>query len=632
MINPLTYIKIIGEMIKKNFKVLIRSKSSALIILLGPFLIIFLIGVAFNTTNLHGIRVAIYAEDTSNPVLDQIKTSLKDNDFAITETATEDECINMVKSGGAHICMSFPGSLTKDSLSRQIIFHVDYSKVNLVFTILNVITNEVKDISTDLSVEYTRLLIEQMNRTGAEIEEKSSLVADLSDNAQQMKENLQALSAELNGINVSSKELGLSDTASYISQSQSQIDEFSAITEETTASGLELLDSLDTYIASFKSDLDAQITTVEDFQSKVDTYETLACAFDFSAVEGLSFDPCSDLESIASSLNDTVTEAQSLGSQFDEIQSQLDDVRSQLETAQEEQSTILSTAQSNLDSLQSQLDSSSTKIDEMSDKKDAIASDIDSLVAMLDENIATIDDVQSSIGNISDQLKNGDLEDPEHIVNPILTQIKPILEKKTYLDYTMPALVVLIIMFMSILLSSTIVMTEKGSRAYFRNYITPIPDLSFLISIYLTNIIIVLIQASILLVIAQVAFGVSIFSNIVPIAVAVLIISSIFILLGMCIGYLFVSEETATLASISASSIFLLFSSFLIPIESLSKTIAAVAMYNPFVLAEGVLRQLIIFGNGLSSAGNDLYVMILYVFVLAAVLYVCEAIDKRRFH
>ncbi len=632
MINPFTYLKIIEEMIKKNFKVLIRSKSSALVILLGPFLIIFLIGAAFNTTSLHGIRVAIYAEDPSNSVLDQIKTSLKDNDFAITETASEDQCITMVKSGGAHICISFPGSLTKDSFSRQIIFHVDYSKVNLVFTILNVITNQVKDISTDLSVEYTRLLIEQMNKTGAEIEQKSSLVGSLSDNAKQMKENLQTLSLELNGINVSTQEFGLSDTAFYISQSQSQIDQFSTITEETTTNGLDLLDSLSTYITSFKSDLETQITTVEGFQSTVDTYETLACAFDFSQVSGLTFDPCSDLESVASSLNDTVVQAQSLGSQFDDIQSQLDSVKSQLESAQQEQSTILSTAQTNLQSLQTQLNSSSTKISEMSDKKDAIASDIDSLVSMLDENIATIADVQSSIGNISSQLKNGDLEDPEHIVNPILTQIKPILEKKSYLDYTMPALVVLIIMFMSILLSSTIVMTEKGSRAYFRNYITPIPDLLFLMSIYITNLIIVSIQASILLVIAQVAFGVSIFSNIIPIAIAVLIISSIFILLGMCIGYLFVSEETATLASISASSIFLLFSSFLIPIESLSETIAAVAVYNPFVLAEGVLRQLIIFGNGLASAGNDLFVLILYVFILAATLYVCEAIDKRRFH
>ncbi|MEK6920358.1 MAG: ABC transporter permease, partial [Nanoarchaeota archaeon] len=236
------------------------------------------------------------------------------------------------------------------------------------------------------------------------------------------------------------------------------------------------------------------------------------------------------------------------------------------------------------------------------------------------------------IEDLSTQLAEAQVGEAEQIVNPILTRIKPILEKKSYLDYTMPALVVLIIMFMSILLSSTIVMTEKESRAYFRNYITPIPDISFLISIFVTNLIVVFFQALILLVIAQLAFGVSILVNVVSILIAVLLIAAIFILLGMIIGYVFVSEETSTLASISLASIFLLFSSFLIPLESLSETIGSVAVYNPFVVSESVLRQLIIFGNPLFSAGEDVFLLLFYVFVLAGLVYVAELIDKRRIH
>ncbi len=149
--NPITYTQIIKEMVKKNFILLVRSRSSALVILLGPFFIIFLIGAAFNTTSLHNIRIGIYAEEQSN-ILDQITTSLIDNEFTVTETETEEECVNLVKSGGTHLCMSLPGSITEESLAREIIFHIDYSKVNLVFTILNVITGEVEEISNDLSV------------------------------------------------------------------------------------------------------------------------------------------------------------------------------------------------------------------------------------------------------------------------------------------------------------------------------------------------------------------------------------------------------------------------------------------------------------------------------------------------
>ncbi|MFA6888139.1 MAG: ABC transporter permease [Candidatus Woesearchaeota archaeon] len=618
------------EMIKKNFRVLIRSRSSALVILLGPFFIIFLIGAAFNTTSLHNIRVGIYTAE-ENEVLDEILTSLSDNEFIVVRSETEEDCVNLVKSGGAHLCMSFPGSMSEDSVAREIIFHVDYSKVNLVFTILNVISGEVDQISNDLSVEYTKMIIEQMNSTAAQIKEKSVMIADLANNAQEMKLNLELLSSELKGIEVSSSEFGLSDVDSYLAESNSQLDEFSSITSQTTSSGQEIIGGFETYIDSFEAELESQVSDIEEFQSTVNTYATIACSVDYSTISGLSFDPCSDLTSIQASLESAVTQADELGEQFDDIRDQLDDVNSQLATAESQQAEILSAAQTNLESLQSQLESSALKIDEMGAEKDSITTQLDALVTTLDENIAMISTVEQSISSMSDALANGEFGNAEDIVNPILTKIKPILEKKSYLDYTMPALVVLIIMFMSILLSSTIVMTEKESRSYFRNYIAPIPDYSFLISIFITNLIVVFIQAAIMLVIAQLAFNVSVFANLHNILIAVLVISSIFIMIGMCIGYLFVSEETATLASISLASIFLLFSSFLIPLESLSETIGSVAQYNPFVLSEAVLRQLIIFGNNLSLS-DEFLLLVLYVIVLGTLVYIAELIDKRRLH
>jgi ABC-type multidrug transport system permease subunit len=572
----------------------------------------------------------VYALDESD-VLDQIKASLKDNDFTVLQTTTEEECINLVKSGGAHLCMSLPGGITEESLAREIIFHVDYSKVNLVFTILNVITGEVEELSTDLSVEYTKMIIEEMNATATQISEKSSTIAEMANNARDMKQSLEELSAELKGITISSSAYGLSNVSNYVSESNEQIDEFGSITEETTSSGQEMLDEFDAYIVSFESELDSQVDAIEDFQSTVDSYTTLACSIDYSAVSGLTFNPCTDLTSIQTTLEDAVTSAESLKTQFDDIQDQLNQVADQLDTAQEQQDQILSSAKQNLQSLQSQLNQSASKINQMGTQRDSIVSQLDAMIALLDQNIATIDAVQQSVESMGDNLAQAEYNNAEDIVNPILTRIKPILEKKSYLDYTMPALVVLIVMFMSILLSSTIVMTEKESRAYFRNYIAPIPDYSFLISIFITNLVVVAVQALILLTIAQLAFGVSVFANVIYIIVAVLIISSIFIMIGMAIGYIFVSEETATLASISLASIFLLFSSFLIPLESLSETVSIIAQYNPFVLSESVLRQLIIFGTPLTLS-NEFLLLLLYIFILGAGVYIAELIDKRRLH
>lgn len=629
MQNPLAYIKIIGAMMQKNFRTILRSRSSALVILLGPFLIIFLIGLAFNTTGLHNIKIGMYIEE-SNEIVEEMKQSLENNDFAVKETETEEACIDAVKAGSVHLCMSVGGNLSQESIDREITFHVDYSKVNLVFTILNVITHEVEDISTDLSLEYATLLIEQMNSTAVEIHEKSALILELSNSAEEMKQSLEQLSTELGALEVNSSAFGISTIESQIASSSAQIEEFGSIAEETTASGMDILDDLESFITAFESELENQITTVEGFEETVSSYTSLACTFDFSDVEGLTFNPCIELQTVEDALDDAISQAESLGVQFDTITAQLDAVRDDLETALEDQQDILDSAEKNIASLSSQLKTSSTKIDQLGGQRDAIVGDLDTLVTTLDENIATIDAMQQSIEEISDNLARAEITKPEHLVNPIMTRIKPVLESKSYLDYTMPALLVLVVMFMSILLSSTIVITEKSSRAYFRNYITPVPDTFFLMSIYATSLSIVFVQSVVLLVIAQLAFGVAIFSNIVSIILALLLIASLFILIGMSLGYIFVSEETATLASISLASILLLFSSFLIPIESLSEPIGTIAAYSPFVLSESVLRQLLIFGNPITAAMNDFLLLLFYVLVGSVLLYLSEMVDKRR--
>ena len=77
-------IKELLTLILKNFRLLIRSRTSALIILLGPLLIIFLIGTAFNTTGLHNIRIATYA-DTYNEISEGLIDDLEKNDFFVSK-------------------------------------------------------------------------------------------------------------------------------------------------------------------------------------------------------------------------------------------------------------------------------------------------------------------------------------------------------------------------------------------------------------------------------------------------------------------------------------------------------------------------------------------------------------------
>ena len=90
--------------LKKNIKRLSRSKTSSLVILLGPLILILIIGLAFNTTGIRGITIGVYSngsDDFSNTLLEKFSGT----DFKAVEELTEEVCIENVRSGKNHVCI-----------------------------------------------------------------------------------------------------------------------------------------------------------------------------------------------------------------------------------------------------------------------------------------------------------------------------------------------------------------------------------------------------------------------------------------------------------------------------------------------------------------------------------------------
>ncbi len=112
-------------------------------------------------------------------------------------------------------------------------------------------------------------------------------------------------------------------------------------------------------------------------------------------------------------------------------------------------------------------------------------------------------------------------------------------------------------------------------------------------------------------------------------SLAIFIIASVFILLGMLIGYLFKTEETSTLAAISVSSILLFFSNTILPTESLPSAFREMIKYNPFVLSESIIKKILLFNADLGLVANSLYVLIGLFAILFVVGYISRELTKR---
>ncbi|MFT7616223.1 MAG: hypothetical protein ACI8Y7_001052, partial [Candidatus Woesearchaeota archaeon] len=114
---------------------------------------------------------------------------------------------------------------------------------------------------------------------------------------------------------------------------------------------------------------------------------------------------------------------------------------------------------------------------------------------------------------------------------------QPLIQKTATVYLLFPAILPILIIFISILFSNIIVLDEIYSSAQMRNFIMPIHDVFMLLGFYLTNVFVVVFQVSVLLVFAQFQLNIYVFANILSVGFVSMLLSSVFILLGMLLAY-----------------------------------------------------------------------------------------------
>ncbi len=520
--KTINFFIILYEIIKKDIKLLIRSKTSALVILFGPLLIIFLVGLAFNTSSLYNLKVSTYS-DSYSELTESIITILSDQQYTVKKAFTQEECIDGIGLGQHHVCIIFPAEMTIDNAEDNIVkFYVDESRTNLAHLISNTISSKIAQKSSEVSLSLTQSLVNTLESTKQEIEEKKTLLDSLeatSSSSRDSVENIKTRFTELD-LTIDKSDLNISEAKKEINRLISKYN----------------------YSESIFDDLKSKLKEVEDGVQGLEDK--------FLAVEEVKLASDSDLNSLKTELTAMIGNINSLKASFEQIKANVDSIK---------------------------------------------------------------------VTNV------------ESIVSPIKTTIESVTAKKTHLSFLFPTLVVLVLMFISILLSSTLVIREKISPAYFRNFITPVSDFVFMFGTYLTNVILVMFQIFILLIAFLYFFKGDVFVILLNSSLILLVSASVFILFGMFIGYLFKTEETSTLGAIAVGSLMLFFSNTILPVETLPGIFRYVSLYNPFVIAEQMLKKVMLFNVNLSALSTSFYILIGFIVVFFVLGLIARELTKRYF-
>lgn len=544
----------IFEIIKKNIRLLVKSKGSAMIVILGPLLLIFLAGLAFNNSNAYRINVGVYSPTYTDDI-NSFLGKLSSSQFRTLKFDSEQKCVDSIRQGISHTCIIFPpGFQVSGNATSNVTFYVDYSKVNLVWMVRDTLFSKISERATEISMSLAGTLLQKIEDTISELNARKSTLTELSTSNGQAGQQMLSIKSQLSGLDLSM------NTQSF------NMEYVRARMSELNTAGLDAINTSRDALSNIRSQTnDSSIIPTID-----------AALADLSSLE-TSF-------SSANATNET-----------------------DLDTL--------------ITAVEAKLDETKAKFDAASSARTNISGQIDAIKATLDSSIKKIALLQSSFNSITDNLQSTSSQSAGAIASPVSTLIKPV-TTQSYLGYMFPILITMLTMFISVVFSTTIIITEKRSSAHFRNIITPTREDVFITGAYLTNMILSSIQIVIMLFISIIFFKAQIIRMLPTVLVLLLFIATFFTLLGIIIGYLFHSEETATLGAISISSLLLLTSSVVLPLESMPAYVMKIAKYNPFVISELLLRRAIIFETPLYAIGNEFFLLLGYSLLMIALIFV----------
>lgn len=607
-------------MTKKNLTRLFRSRLSAAAIVAGPLVLILLVGLAFSNTGLRGIGIGVYAPGTSASV-DKVIESLEGGDaFVIERHEMNESCISSVKEGKSHACLFL---LPREEQQVDVVFHVDYSRLSLVWMLLNAIDARIADQSSMIGTQLSEELLGRLRKVNAFVDTSEDEVAGLQDASTGLKARISSLRDSVAALDLSGPDpQGIGDVASEAEEQVTLVEDQQRAIDLQVADARDELASSREELLSARNDLERTQENLDDWVLQLRIGEgTLGCAqqdlVDLSQhiddearfqeeLESLARPDCGLIHTTRKQMERSQEDAELLAGRLDEGIAQIDAADRQLsefksasgEGSEETISRIREIA-TQLEQVDSDIRAGASRLEEARRLRQELLMQLGTVEDDISASEQAFEDIRSSMSGVRTLLEGTSQVTPEAIIRPISTDVQSVTETTEQLDFIFPSLLVLIVMFVSVLGASTVVMKEKTSKAYFRNFITPSAMVLSFTGVVLSTAVLALIQIGIIALIAWLFFGISVLSHPISLSISLILGIVFFSTLGMLFGYLFNSEETTTLISLIVCVILFIFSNVMIPIESMGPMFRNFAQANPFVLLETIIKDATLFSGSL---------------------------------
>ncbi|MFA5992371.1 MAG: ABC transporter permease [Candidatus Pacearchaeota archaeon] len=237
-------------------------------------------------------------------------------------------------------------------------------------------------------------------------------------------------------------------------------------------------------------------------------------------------------------------------------------------------------------------------------------------------------EINDEIKSVQRDLENFRNLDFDRLMNPISLSYTSILSGESgktkkelgLLDYLFPSFIMIYVLFLSIILSSILIIRERVSTSYLRNILSRTSGFLFVFSKIALCFILMLTQCIILLVAASFFLEINLFSSLLSLSIILALAILVFTLVGTFIGYFFNSQESVSIASLCFGILFFVFSSLIIPKEMLPTFFSNIISLTPFVILETKLISVMMFSAHITFSLGEILSILLFSFIFCVLI------------
>lgn len=547
---------------KKNLHILFNSKLSFLILLIGPIFLAFIAGAALQDNSLTNIQVGVYPHeysesydsfegtkfDESDGFYNEFVSGLQADSFIVNREYSLYECRRKVIASEYSACIEVVRSEPPD------LFEVDVRGNTYNYElIVHADASRSPRITGEVLARIQKVVDSQVQRAISEKinearGELQDVISRLEDARGEIQQSIQRLDQLESQINTLESNVQTLDSS--LTRAQSEVNSF-----------INDINSLRNYIYSVRTDdyyWDYIISNLNDLQTNA-----------------------YDLQREISDLDNRYTNTFTYNNFFSSSRQTIQSARSELRSIDEDIEMILSEwNRINKEDLQNLVNPVTFSYQQIS-------------------SLFSPDDVFLQPEKVSFQDFN------ENQSSDIYSNLK-------FFDYFFSSLIMFFIIFASMLLSTVATVRERASNSYVRNVASKRKGLSFVFGDFVSLVVMVFVQVIAISLVSGFFVSFQIYSYLPFVLLYSIPAICLFVLLGIAMGYIFGSQESAVIATISIALLFIIFMPFVTPVESLPPIVSTLVSLAPSVVLESKIRLLTLFGLYPRFGFFDIISFILY--------------------